>query len=76
MHVKLDDQSKQDLGHIVKVMNDCFHSYGIHSATIQPELVMEARSEPSDKQVQQSKVWSEACEIKCGSSCQVLACCG
>jgi len=37
-HVVIDDPSLERFMEQVKTMNECFHAYGVHSATIQPEL--------------------------------------
>ncbi|GAM35816.1 cation diffusion facilitator family metal ion transporter [Talaromyces pinophilus] len=38
VHVAISNETVSDFVQIAKTMNDCFHSYGIHSATVQPEL--------------------------------------
>jgi zinc transporter 1 len=60
----------------------CLHSYGIHSATLQPELAVSARREGS--QVASSDGTSatstatlsmEKCGLPCGMLCEELKCC-
>ncbi|KAE8422834.1 cation efflux protein [Aspergillus pseudocaelatus] len=38
-HIVLSDDKNLDFGRIAQTINECFHAYGIHSATLQPELV-------------------------------------
>jgi zinc transporter 1 len=42
-HVVIDDPSLEKFAEQVKTMNECFHAYGVHSATIQPELNLRRR---------------------------------
>lgn len=69
------DQSISDFAQVVKVMNDCFHSYGVHSATVQPELIT-ASQHRNNAEDQLRPAWSQSCQVKCGSSCEILTCCG
>jgi zinc transporter 1 len=42
-HVVIDDPSLERFAEQVKTINECFHAYGVHSATIQPELNLRRR---------------------------------
>ncbi|KAJ5238363.1 hypothetical protein N7468_002982 [Penicillium chermesinum] len=75
VHVTISNETISEFVQIAKTMNDCFHSYGVHSATLQPELgsnppsaMVSGVGDPDD--------WSQLCQVKCGVSCEVLTCCG
>ncbi|KAJ5371089.1 uncharacterized protein N7496_007181 [Penicillium cataractarum] len=73
VHVAIVSEPVSEFVKIAKIMNDCFHSYGIHSATVQPELGSPLASADANYQ----NNWSRLCQVKCGSSsCDVLNCCG
>lgn len=38
-HIVLSDKVDIDFKVMIKTINECFHAYGIHSVTLQPELV-------------------------------------
>ncbi|EED16115.1 cation diffusion facilitator family metal ion transporter, putative [Talaromyces stipitatus ATCC 10500] len=75
VHVAISNETVSDFVQIAKTMNDCFHSYGIHSATVQPEMgsILTSGSATS---VDGQDDWSQLCQVKCGASCEVLTCCG
>ncbi|EEA26156.1 hypothetical protein TMatcc_005595 [Talaromyces marneffei ATCC 18224] len=75
VHVTISNETISDFVQIAKIMNDCFHSYGIHSATVQPELGS-ALTSPSATSVDGQEDFSQPCQVKCGASCEVLTCCG
>lgn len=75
VHVAISNETVSDFVQIAKTMNDCFHSYGIHSATVQPELGL-ALASASATSVEGQDDWSQLCQVKCGTSCEVLTCCG
>mgnify|MGYP001954052972 CR=1 FL=1 len=39
VHVPPEDSSVVDLAKVTKTINECFQAYGIHAATIQPEII-------------------------------------
>jgi len=61
-----------------KLINECLHAYGIHSATLQPESMTtiggSTREEPHN--LRQRSVHSSGCQISCGTVCEELTCCG
>lgn len=78
VHVAISNETVSDFVQIAKTMNDCFHSYGIHSATVQPELgsALAPANAASATSVDGQDGWSQLCQVKCGASCEVLTCCG
>ena len=76
VHVAMVNETVSEFVKIAKTMNDCFHSYGIHSATVQPELGSPLTS-PDITGTDPQDNWSQLCQVKCGtSSCEILTCCG
>lgn len=74
VHVVISDRSISSFHKMAKIINECFHAYGIHSATLQPELsaaTMNVESEDDLRQMQAVK-----CQITCGTLCEELTCCG
>ncbi|RAL16157.1 cation diffusion facilitator family transporter [Aspergillus homomorphus CBS 101889] len=72
VHVGVPDLRISEFVKVAKTMNDCFHSYGIHSATVQPELISQeegAANVAADGHM-------EFCQVTCGSTCELLTCCG
>ncbi|RAL13672.1 putative di-, tri-valent inorganic cation transporter [Aspergillus homomorphus CBS 101889] len=70
VHVMLSDSSVPRFLKLTKTINECFHAYGIHSTTIQPEVVHPgtiARLETEEL---------EKCQVVCGTMCTGLTCCG
>ncbi|CAI7630384.1 unnamed protein product [Penicillium pancosmium] len=74
VHVTISNDTITEFVQIAKIMGDCFHSYGIHSATVQPELPSPSASISSETEIRGD--WSKLCQVKCGASCETLTCCG
>ncbi|KAJ5215874.1 cation efflux protein [Penicillium cinerascens] len=80
-HVVLDDDNTLDFDNLAKTIRECFHAYGIHSLTLQPEILAQrvtTRTDTEDRggarrRTRQSS--EEQCKFACGSLCQGLACC-
>ncbi|KAE8132708.1 cation efflux protein [Aspergillus pseudotamarii] len=72
VHVGLPDIRISEFVKLAKTMNECFHSYGIHSAIVQPELSQTVENTTTKG----AEGKSESCQITCGSSCELLTCCG
>ncbi|OQE80746.1 hypothetical protein PENNAL_c0044G02645 [Penicillium nalgiovense] len=66
VHVVVSDDSVENFMKTARVINECFHAYGIHSVTLQPEL-----SEPDEVPHESSR-----CQVICGTVCEQLTCCG
>ncbi|KAJ5890793.1 uncharacterized protein N7473_007021 [Penicillium subrubescens] len=69
VHVVVSDPSVSSFLKTAKTINECFHAYGIHSATLQPEVLSEA-----DKMFAGEK--GPRCQVVCGTLCAALTCCG
>lgn len=88
-HVMVSDQPVSSFMEKAKTVSECLHAYGIHSATIQPELV----AKPSDssegiisssasatpatvRNRKRPKTTLGACQMLCGKGiCENLMCC-
>ncbi|KAL5360403.1 cation efflux protein [Aspergillus floccosus] len=46
-HLVLEDDDDLDFHKLAKTVNECFHAYGIHSVTLQPEYQMGAKKAAS-----------------------------
>lgn len=81
-HVVMADPSIQNYEKIANTMLECFHAYGIHSATIQPEsassrLHPDGQTESQTKRVHARHVRkASGCQINCGTVCEERSCCG
>ncbi|RAH51031.1 putative di-, tri-valent inorganic cation transporter [Aspergillus brunneoviolaceus CBS 621.78] len=70
VHVMVSDSSVPAFLRLTKTINECFHAYGIHSTTIQPEVVHPgAISSLATEGI-------EKCQVVCGAMCAGLTCCG
>lgn len=49
-HLVLADDSNIDFNKLARTINECFHAYGIHSITLQPELVRVQGSDSSSSE--------------------------
>jgi zinc transporter 1 len=78
-HVFTTDDSLANFMVRAKLINECLHAYGIHSSTLQPELVAsieEAGKEVAVEEVRRRNVAKTGCQISCGTLCENLTCCG
>ncbi|PWY64076.1 cation diffusion facilitator family metal ion transporter [Aspergillus heteromorphus CBS 117.55] len=83
VHVMVSDCSVSDFLKLIKTINECFHAYGVHSTTIQPEMAhpgMIALGGQMTKVVAEGMELqagvSEKCQVVCGTLCEALTCCG
>jgi len=74
-HVVIADASLDHFKSIAKIMNECLHAYGIHSATIQPELAS-TRISSGEEKLRLRRRETSGCEMNCGSHCEEKSCCG
>ncbi|KAL9034330.1 MAG: hypothetical protein Q9180_005466 [Flavoplaca navasiana] len=58
---------------VAKVARECLCAYGLHSVTLQPEMVVEGALRSGIEQV--SEIGGK-CGSSCGDSCRSLRCCG
>ena len=64
---------------VAKTMNECFHAYGIHSATLQPEIasyIPVKDGQASEETQHLRKLSLEKCQVVCSAVCEELTCCG
>lgn len=88
VHVVTDHDSLEVFTKQVKTMNECFHAYGIHSVTIQPELSLRRRlpgikdaltdhvAHNDGSATEASATSSTECRMVCGTLCEKMSCCG
>lgn len=78
--VVADEATMRNFMEIARVVGECLHAYGIHSATLQPEI---SGSDDSHHDHHPSKELGgttlrripSACSIRCGTICHELTCC-
>lgn len=77
-HVLTSDDSLANFMKQAQLINECLHAYGIHSTTLQPELVAPIRqnNDGGMQGLHQRSVKGPGCQINCGSLCEDLTCCG
>ncbi|KAL3491972.1 cation efflux protein [Aspergillus germanicus] len=84
VHIAIVDLSVSEFSKLVSTIQECFHAYGIHSATVQPEMTGPLNGLASgyvqeqleiNGLVVQGKDTGE-CQSKCSAVCKELACCG
>lgn len=72
-HVVVRDTDVKEFMGRAKVISECLHAYGIHSATLQPEL---ADGEDIRREGEmQEEMGSGKCKLTCGTLCEPLKCC-
>lgn len=72
-HIVVRDTDVRNFIGRAKIISECLHAYGIHSATLQPEL-----ADGSDIGTEGETIEVEGtgkCTITCGSVCEPLKCC-
>ncbi|KAF3033386.1 hypothetical protein E8E12_005298 [Didymella heteroderae] len=79
-HVVVSDPEVQSFMRKAKVITECLHAYGIHSATLQPELPKQRVADDETTEVGSQMTTartslSEKCGVPCGSVCEELKCC-
>ena len=88
-HVVVSDQNVSNFMEKAKTVSECLHAYGIHSATIQPELVKPSPSEAAAaasaapaptvstaSSLRRRALPAPGCQMLCGRGlCDNLMCC-
>ncbi|KAH8879675.1 cation efflux protein [Thozetella sp. PMI_491] len=82
-HVVVSDRNVSNFMEKAKTVSECLHAYGIHSATIQPELVARPPSEETASptvsaasSLRRRALASPGCQMPCGKGlCDNLMCC-
>ena len=78
-HIVVADASLDHFKAIAKIINECLHAYGIHSATIQPEVASRTSVNENDAEIMDRFSLRRArsgCEMNCGTTCEEKRCCG
>jgi zinc transporter 1 len=91
VHVVVDDRTLEGFADKAKIIMECLHAYGVHSATLQPELVASSPVTISDSGPESQATLIDAnhnaptsrrprggqqdCQLICGSLCDGLRCC-
>lgn len=82
-HIVTSENDMSSFMNIANTINECLHAYGIHSATLQPELVppildvsaQGGDGSPESRQRRRSMP-IESCMVGCQTSqCEQLSCC-
>ncbi|PTU20253.1 hypothetical protein P175DRAFT_0481417 [Aspergillus ochraceoroseus IBT 24754] len=76
VHVAILDHSASCFSRLAKVIQECFHAYGIHSITIQPEIVSVGPIQGEMKELEMKDNYPEICQLGCRMVCKELTCCG
>jgi zinc transporter 1 len=77
-HVVVSDPDIETFMRNAQTFRECLHAYGIHSATLQPELVSTAvveRDPEVTSTVSTAHTSAEKCGLQCGVVCEELKCC-
>ena len=84
-HIVVSNETMAHFMDLANTINECFHAYGIHSATLQPELSVVAQvsavDSPANGQdsdgLRRRTVDEVACILGCRDTfCEDLTCCG
>ncbi|KAH8429389.1 cation diffusion facilitator family transporter [Aspergillus melleus] len=84
-HILLTDEAKDNFSSLAKTINECFHAYGIHSVTLQPEVWSDQKgfvatpagngTDTTSVQSVRPGVSERDCQLVCGKLCEDLLCC-
>jgi solute carrier family 30 (zinc transporter), member 1 len=75
-HVVIEATSLEQFQNQAKTINECLHAYGVHSATIQPELASQSSELVPGTRAGDAEVDGGVCQMNCGSVCEKMKCCG
>ncbi|KAL3460513.1 cation efflux protein [Aspergillus heterothallicus] len=81
VHVATADHSVSEFSKLVTTIQECFHAYGIHSATVQPEIsgLVNRNTGEHLHEIDGIAVQDKddgQCRSKCSAVCKELSCCG
>lgn len=77
-HIVIDGGTVKDFTEKAKIIMECLHAYGIHSATLQPEVLAKAESVSSSEEesaVRMRRMNRTSCQLVCSSVCSAMQCC-
>ncbi|OAA47590.1 cation efflux system protein czcD [Metarhizium rileyi] len=82
VHVVIHDGTIKHFTDTAKIVMECLHAYGVHSATLQPEVlpavagnVEDASDTTNEATVHERRASRSACQLICGSACEGMRCC-
>ncbi|BCS30398.1 putative di-, tri-valent inorganic cation transporter [Aspergillus puulaauensis] len=81
VHVAISDHSVSEFSSLTSIIKQCFHAYGIHSVTVQPEAATPINTEgltydqEGINEPDSPPKYADECQSKCGPLCKDLACC-
>ncbi|QYS93657.1 Cd2+/Zn2+ transporter protein [Trichoderma simmonsii] len=85
-HVVVDGRTVRSFADTAKIIMECLHAYGIHSATLQPEVLPAHQQQQAQSSsvspnsgtgapTQRRRDNGTDCQIVCGSQCGEMRCC-
>ncbi|CAO2653953.1 Nn.00g106860.m01.CDS01 [Neocucurbitaria sp. VM-36] len=77
-HIVVSDPDIASFMKKAEIFSECLHAYGIHSATLQPELAVGNTEEITSGEVSVTSTARpslEKCGVPCGALCEELKCC-
>jgi zinc transporter 1 len=82
-HIVVSDPDIASFMQKAKTFRECLHAYGIHSATLQPELAVNADQDTEKEEpilgmtsaTSTSTPSIDICGLSCGTLCEELKCC-
>ncbi|KAF3010922.1 hypothetical protein E8E13_010045 [Curvularia kusanoi] len=78
-HVVVSDPDVKSFMAKAKIITECLHAYGVHSVTLQPELLRRRVSGDGEatevESVLSEQTSAEKCGVPCGNVCEELKCC-
>lgn len=78
-HVVVADPDVESFMRKAKVITECLHAYGVHSATLQPELPKQKVADDEATELGSATTTArtsfEKCGVPCRSVCEELKCC-
>ncbi|KAJ4864848.1 cation efflux family domain-containing protein [Trichoderma breve] len=85
-HVVVDGRTVRSFADTAKIIMECLHAYGIHSATLQPEVLPAHQQQQAQSSsvspnsgtgtpTQRRRDNGADCQIVCGSQCGEMRCC-
>ncbi|KAH6895847.1 cation efflux protein [Thelonectria olida] len=74
-HVIVDGRTVKSFTDKAKIIMECLHAYGIHSATLQPEESHTTATEAGPSLASRRRGSQEHCQLTCSSVCDKMRCC-
>lgn len=81
-HIVVDGKTVENFQDKAKVIMECLHAYGIHNATLQPEVMprpssdtMEPIGQVSTEESTEIRRRPSQCQLECSSLCGGMRCC-